>query len=157
VATVHDQLWRQADASEVDLASYLSSLAAAVATAAPRHATVVEVEPAMVSAGLAVPLGLLVNELVANAYKYAYAPGEEGEVRVAGKRTTKEHYRLEVSDLGRGLPSEFNLGRSRTSLGMRVVTSMAAQLNGTLTVSPAEPGIRFTLEFPLRGLSERTA
>ena len=81
MATVHDQLWRQADASEVDLASYLSSLAAAVATAAPRHATVVEVEPAMVSAGLAVPLGLLVNELVANAYKYAYAPGEEGEVR----------------------------------------------------------------------------
>ncbi len=100
----------------------------------------VEVESAMVSADLAIPLGLPVNELVTNAYKYAYAPGKEGEARVASTRTTKEHYRLEVSDLGRGLPSDFDLGCSRTSLGTRVVTSMAAQLNGTLTVSPAEPG-----------------
>lgn len=150
VATVHDQLWRQADASEVDLASFLSSLAAAIATAAPRHTTTVEVEPAIVSADLAVPLGLLVNELVTNAYKYAYAPGEEGEVRVAGKHVAEGRYRLEVSDLGRGLPGDFDLGRSRTSLGMRIVTNMATQLNGTLTVRPADPGTRFTLEFPLK-------
>ena len=156
VAMVHDQLWRQTGASEVDLASFLSSLAAAIATAAPRHTTIVEVEPAVVSADLAVPLGLLVNELVTNAYKYAYAPGEEGEVRVTGKHMmAKGRYRLEVSDMGRGLPSDSDLGRSRTSLGMRIVTNMAAQINGTLTISPAEPGTRFMLEFPLKESSQR--
>lgn len=156
VATVHDQLWREADASEVDLASFLSNLAAAIATAAPRHATVVNVEPAAVSADLAVPLGLLVNELVTNAYKYAYVSGEEGEVRVDGKHVAEGRYRIEVSDAGRGLPSDFDPGRSRASLGMRIVTRMAAQLNGALTVSPAEPGTRFRLEFPLKASSPPT-
>jgi len=157
VATVHDQLWRQADASEVDLASFLSSLAAAIATSAPRHATVVDVEPVVVSADLAVPLGLLVNELVTNAYKYAYPPGHEGEVRITGAHVAGGCYRLAVSDRGRGLPSGFDLRRSRASLGMRVVTSMAAQLSGHLTVGTGEPGARFAVEFPLKETSWQAA
>lgn len=151
VATVHDQLWRQADAREIELAPFLSNLAAAVATAAPRHATIVDVEPAIVSADAAVPIGLLVNELVTNAYKHAYAPGTAGEVRIAGHRTQEQRYELEVADSGRGLPGDFDLGKSsRGSLGMRVIKSLATQLRGTLKVSSAQPGARFTVEFPLK-------
>jgi PAS domain S-box-containing protein len=150
VATVHDQLWRQADAREIELAPFLSNLAAAVATAAPRHATVVDVEPAVVSADAAVPIGLLVNELVINAYKHAYAAGNEGEVRIAGRRVKEQWYELAVSDAGRGLPSDFNLRGARSSLGMRVVTNLATQLSGTLQVSAAHPGTRFTVEFPIK-------
>jgi PAS domain S-box-containing protein len=156
VATVHDRLWRQSDASEVDLASFLSSLAAAIGTSGAQHATVVEVEPALVSADLAVRLGLLINELVTNAYKYAYAPGEDGEVRVAGQHTTDGRYRVDVSDLGRGLPTGFDLSQPRSSFGMRVITSVASQLNGNLALSPTDRGTRFTLEFPLTE-SSRTA
>lgn len=157
VATVHDQLRRQADASEVDLASFLSNLAAAISAAAPQHATIVEVEPAVVSADLAVPLGLLVNELVTNAYKYAYAPGEEGEVRIDGRHVLEGRYHLEVSDMGVGLPGDFDVSQSRRSLGMRIATSMAAQLNRILKVNPAESGTRFMLEFPLKKPSRWTA
>jgi two-component sensor histidine kinase len=135
----------------------LSNLSAAIGTAMPQHVTAVELlEPVVVSADLAVPLGLLVNELVTNAHKYAYAAGEEGEVRVVGKHAIHGRYRVEVSDLGRGLPSDFDLNRSGTSFGMRVVTSIAAQLNGNLAVSPTERGTHFTFEFPLTESSSRT-
>ena len=149
VATVHDQLWRQPDAREIDLAPFLSNLGAALATAAPQHATIVEVEPAVVSADVAVAIGLLVNELVTNAYKYAFAGDERGEVRIAGTWGPAGRYKLEVSDSGRGLPDGFDLAGSRTSLGMRVVSNLARQLRGELTAGAAGPGARFTLIFPL--------
>ncbi len=104
VATVHDQLWRQADAQAVNLSSFLPSLTGAIAATAPKHKTIVEVEPAMVSADKAVSIGLLVNELVSNAYKYAYLEGDEGEVRVSGRLIEEGLYHLEVSDHGVGLP-----------------------------------------------------
>ncbi|NEX93801.1 histidine kinase dimerization/phosphoacceptor domain -containing protein, partial [Caulobacter sp. 17J65-9] len=149
VARVHDQLWRGAGMREIDLSAFLTDLCAAVAGTAPQHATRVEAEPAVVSADLAVPLGLLVNELLTNAYKYAYPEGEGGEVQVKGAAAPGGRYRLEVSDRGRGLPADFDLAGTRESLGMRVVTSLAAQLGGELTADSAEPGARFTLEFPL--------
>ncbi|MBO9621439.1 MAG: PAS domain-containing protein [Sphingomonas sp.] len=150
VATVHDQLWRQADAREVDLAPFLSNLGTTIAASSPNHVTRVDVAPAVVSADMAVPVGLFVNELVTNAYKHAYPPGEEGEVRILGRRLSGGRYRLEVSDSGRGLPEGFNLDRARSSLGIRVITSLARQLGGELEAGSANPGARFTLVFTLK-------
>jgi PAS domain S-box-containing protein len=149
IATVHDQLWREADAREIDLAPFLSNLAAAIAIAAPQHATVAEIEPAIVSADMAVPIGLFVNELVTNAYKYAYADEEKGEVRITGAHAAEGQYRIDVADCGRGLPADFDLGKTRGSLGMRVVTSLAQQLGGELRVAASPPGAHFTMTFPL--------
>jgi len=153
VAIVHDQLWREADAREIDLAPFLSNLAAAIATTAPKHDTIVQVDPVIVSADQAVPIGLFVNELVTNAYKHAYVEGEEGEVRITGKRISPDDYRLQVSDAGRGLPADFDLEQGRTSLGIRVITKLARQLDGHLTAERAEPGARFTLQFPVAVVS----
>ncbi|ACL61415.1 sensor histidine kinase [Methylobacterium nodulans] len=150
VARVHDQLWRGAGTRDIDLRPFLCDLCSAVGTTAPRHSTVCHAEPAIVSADLAVPLGLFVNELLTNAYKYAYPAGEEGEVRVLGTNLPDGRYRLEVSDAGRGLPPGFDLAKSRESLGMRVITRLAAQLGGELTAGAAEPGARFILVFLLR-------
>jgi two-component sensor histidine kinase len=91
----------------------------------------------------------MVNELLTNAYKYAYAEGAEGEVRVIGACEPGGRYRLEVADSGVGLPPGFDLAKSRDSLGMKVITALAAQLGGELTAGSAEPGARFTLVFPL--------
>lgn len=149
VARVHDLLWRQAGTREIDLEPFLCDVSATVATAAPRHHTLCRADPAVVSADLAVPLGLLVNELLTNAYKHAYPEGAEGEVRLSGTRAGPDRYRLEVADSGVGLPPGFDLAAARESLGMRVVTSLAAQLGGELTAGLAEPGARFSLVFSL--------
>lgn len=156
VATVHNQLFREADAREIDLAPFLSNLAAAVATSAPRHETIVDAEPATVSADVAIPIGLFVNELLTNAYKYAYPEGKEGEVRIEGERTGDGRYRLAVSDRGVGLPEGFDLERAGDSLGMKVVNTLAKQLDGELTVRSGGPGARFALVFPTSAVAPAT-
>jgi PAS domain S-box-containing protein len=148
VATVHDQLWRQADAREVDLKPFLTNLATALAEGAPRHRTIVDVDETLVSADMAVPIGLLVNELVTNAYKYAYPAGSQGVVHVLG-RATDGHYRLEVSDRGKGLPPGFDIRQSGGSLGMRVISTLARQLRASIEAASSEPGARFVLSFPV--------
>jgi PAS domain S-box-containing protein len=150
VARVHDLLWRHAGTREIDLEPFLDGLCEAVAAAAPRHHTTCSAAPARVSADLAVPIGVLVNELLTNAYKYAYPEGAEGEVRLSGTRAAEDRYRLEVADRGVGLPTGFDLARTGNSLGLRVITSLAAQLRGDLTVGSAEPGARFAIEFPIQ-------
>ncbi|WP_052954945.1 PAS domain-containing protein [Microvirga vignae] len=150
VARVHDQLWRGAGTRDIDLRPFLSDMCSAVGATAPRHSTVCRAEPAIVSADLAVPIGLFVNELLTNAYKHAYPEDQDGEVRVLGTNLPNGYYRLEVSDAGRGLPPGFDLAESRGSLGMRVITSLAAQLGGELAAGSAEPGARFSLVFPLQ-------
>ena len=151
---MHDQLFGQADAREINLEPFLCNLASAISTAAPEHRTIARIRPATVPADMAVPLGLLVNELVTNAYKYAYPEGEGGEVRITGEALDEGRYRLEVSDSGRGLPEGFDVTRSSgPSLGMRVITTLSKQLEGELTAGSAEPGARFRLVFPLKAPS----
>ena len=156
VATVHDQLWRQSDAREIDLEPFLTNLASALAASAPRHRTTVEVEPAIVSADMAVPIGLLVNELVTNAYKYAYPNEAEGEVRIVGS-IDGNRYSIEVADFGRGLPPDFDMNKAGASLGMRVVSTLAKQLDADITATAASPGARFVIDFPLSEKAEAAA
>jgi PAS domain S-box-containing protein len=157
VASVHDQLWRSADTREIDLQSFLSDLCASIAEAAPGHKTVCGIEPAVVSTELAVPIGLFVNELLTNAYKYAYPEGQEGEVRLLGTSEPDGRYRLEVADSGRGLPADFDpaeIAKRGKSFGMQVITSLAVQLGGELTTRSAGPGASFSLVFPLSPLAD---
>lgn len=149
VSQVHDQLWRDERTREIDLRPFLCDLCESVALSSPAHYTSCDAEPAMVSADMAVPLGVLVNELLTNAYKYAYPEGGGGEVRLCGVRLPEGRYRLEVADSGHGLPADFELGPKEGSLGMRVITRLAAQLGGELTAGCAGPGAKFTLIFPL--------
>jgi PAS domain S-box-containing protein len=152
VASVHDQLWRSAGAREIDLQPFLSDLCASVAATAPSRTTVWRIEPAIIDTELAVPVGLFVNELLTNAYKHAYAQGEEGEVRVLGTREPDGRYRLEVADSGRGLPPGFDpaeAGKRGKSLGMRVISSLARQLGGELMTKSGGPGASFSVVFPL--------
>jgi two-component system, sensor histidine kinase PdtaS len=102
----------------------------------------------MISADKAIPLGLLINELVTNAAKHAYPDGS-GEIRVSGEqRGTDLH--VEVSDLGIGLPKDFNIDQPRTSLGFKVIKSLRAQLEGRIAVASNTPkGVNVQLDIPL--------
>lgn len=149
VGSVHQQLSRSAGTPEIDLQPFLSDLCSSVAMTAPRHKTVCRVESAVVSSERAIPVGLFINELLTNAYKYAYPEGEEGEVRILGTRELEGRYRLEVSDSGRGVPADFDPAKMGKSFGMRVITSLAGQLGGELITRSTGPGASFSLVFPL--------
>ncbi|MBE7246081.1 MAG: sensor histidine kinase, partial [Actinomycetospora chiangmaiensis] len=107
--------------------------------------------PQRISADRAIPIGLLVNELVTNALKYAYPPEthpEGGEIRVRAEPRPGGLV-VEVADDGAGLPPGFEIGRASKSLGMRVVGSLTRQLGGQLTTPETPRGACFRLEVPL--------
>jgi two-component sensor histidine kinase len=144
IAQVHDRLWRHNEMRSVNLVEFLGELCIKLRETAPRFTVECSIDPIIVPTDFAVPLGLLVNELVTNAFKYAYPEGS-GEVRVALTADSPERLRLEVSDTGVGLPPDFNPTRSR-SLGMRLVANLTRQLGGHLKWTDAQPGTRFVLE-----------
>jgi two-component sensor histidine kinase len=143
IAEVHDQLWRRGDVRQVDLSEFLGDLCEKLQETAPQHRLVFEgAGPILAPTDQAVPLGLLVNELVTNAFKYAY-PAGPGEVRVSLRREGSGRILLEVADCGRGLPPDFDLARPNGSLGMRLIRGFARQLGADMQVSSVG-GARFT-------------
>jgi two-component sensor histidine kinase len=144
IAQVHDRLWRHNEMRSVNLAEFLGELCVKLRESAPHFTVGCSIDPVIVPTDLAVPLGLLVNELVTNAFKYAYLEAP-GEVRVELTSDSPERLRLEVSDHGVGLPLDFDPARAR-SLGMRLVASLTRQLGGRLEWQDARPGTRFVLD-----------
>lgn len=92
----------------------------------------------------AVTVGLLVNELVTNAVKYAFDSGS-GSIRV-GLRRVEDRLLLTVEDQGRGLPVDFDPAAT-SSLGARLISSLSRQLGGEPEWTNSEAGDTFSLEF----------
>jgi two-component sensor histidine kinase len=78
----------------------------------------------------AIPLGLMVNELISNAIKYAFPDDRRGEI-VIDITKDKNEISLLVRDNGVGIPENFDL-RNAKSLGLRLVNSLVEQLQGTV-------------------------
>ncbi|MBL6459114.1 sensor histidine kinase [Belnapia sp. T6] len=151
VARVHDSLQQSADIESVDLGETLrrlcDDLAAGVAGAAQRLE--VEADSGLtVSSRTAVALSLVATELVTNALKYAYGPGEPGRVEVSAKARPSGGVEVRVCDFGRGLPPNWAT-RPRSDgggLGMRVIRVMLERIGAELEVGSAEgPGTCFTV------------
>lgn len=147
VAQVHDQLWRQPELGFVNLREFVSALCVNLRSALPGHRLSVSVGEMLLEADRAIPLGLLVTELVTNAGKYAYPDGS-GEIRIVVEPDS-EGFTLSVADDGVGLLADFDLEReSRTSLGMKIIRSLCGQLAGSVEVRRGEPGAAFSFRIP---------
>lgn len=144
IARVHDRLWRSNEVSSIDLSEFVSELCATLQETVPQHILTCEVEPVVVTTDRAIAIGLMVNELVTNAAKYAYSNGP-GEILIKLSTPTERLVRLEVSDRGEGLPRNLDPSRSK-SLGMRLVSSLTRQLGGRTEWQDAQPGTRIVLE-----------
>jgi two-component sensor histidine kinase len=88
---------------------------------------------------------LIINELISNALKHAFPWNREGTVRVFLRPAEASRYRLVVSDDGVGFPAGLDLRKAET-LGLQIVTMLAEQLDGTVSVN-REGGTAFTVEF----------
>ncbi|HEX8529492.1 MAG TPA: sensor histidine kinase, partial [Cytophagales bacterium] len=94
---------------------------------------------------LAVPLGLIINEAITNAFKYAFPDGRSGTVTLNLYRLSRKTYQLTIEDDGVGLPAGYNPARSR-SLGMTLMHGFSDQLGGALTITSAR-GLSISLVF----------
>jgi len=147
IAHVHQSLSHGREKGMVDFAAYLSGLCDRLQNALTeggRVRIVVEAQPMDIEAERAVPLGMVVNELVTNGVKYAYPPLQEGEITVR-LQTTDTGPVLTVSDVGVGLPN--GVETKSDGLGFPIVQSMVRQVGGTLTIR-REAGTSFEITLP---------
>lgn len=112
-----------------------------------RVKVIVDAEPIPLLRTSSIPLGLVMNELIANACKHAY-PGGEGTVRVTLRSDGSRVY-LSVADDGAQMPAELDASSRKGSMGLRIVRNMTLQLGGEHRVIPAETGKTIQVDFPL--------
>lgn len=150
IGQVHRRLYTSDDVEAVDMAAYLEALvhelqdSLAAALGARLSLTA---DPIVLDTDRAVSLGVIVNELITNACKYAYAPGESGEVRISLLKDGDHALKLVVEDDGPGLaPGSAAEG---TGLGARVIGAMADSLGAQLVYDPNHRGVRVSLTAPL--------
>jgi PAS domain S-box-containing protein len=152
IAHIHQRLYRDQDFQRINFGAFLSELCADLQGTAPQCSLEVRSPDFRVTTDRAIPLALVVNELVTNAFKYAY-PTVDGES--AGGRVTVGVRLLEggkivitVEDEGVGLPEDFTIAGGR-NLGMLLIGSLLTQLSGTLDVRAGGGGACFSVTVPI--------
>ncbi|NBW07073.1 MAG: response regulator [Caulobacteraceae bacterium] len=150
VAHVHRRLYTSGDMSSVAMDEYLAGLIDELSKSlGPDEGSptlVLEVAPMRVSTDQAVSLGVVVTELVTNAVKYAYAPGQGGEIRVILKPDADGRALLTVEDDGPGMGEGAPKG---TGLGGKIISAMASGLRSVVEFDQAHKGVRARLAFDL--------
>ncbi len=146
---LHEKLYQSENVTEIDLEGYLRTLTGEISRMNTRQSAPVEIRISVsdVKLGLdtALPCGLIVTELVSNSLKYAFPDGRAGTIVVSVGKTNQGEYSLVVWDNGIGLPPGLDVAKA-TSLGLRLVTMLSDQLNGTLAIS-GEEGTRTEIRF----------
>jgi PAS domain S-box-containing protein len=148
MALVHDMLYRSQDLARVDFPEYVRTLVVQLFrsyNATGRIRPVVELEPIVFGVDLAVPCGLIINELVSNALKHAFPGDRHGELRV-GMTAADGGYRLAVQDDGIGLPPKLDHLHTDT-LGLELVRMLTEQIGGRLRLDRGS-GTGFVVEIP---------
>jgi two-component sensor histidine kinase len=148
VATVHDHLHHAVDDDTARADQFLTNLVGELSKNRPMHLKSIDVDAdaTRLTSDRVMALGLTVNEIISNAIKHAFAPGDAGVIKVSF-RTLDGESMLRISDNGKGLPENFAASQS-TGLGMRVVNGTAQQLGGTLAFESGIGGTTFTVRFP---------
>jgi len=150
MAIVHEKLYQSDTLSEIPMDEYIVDLAVVIrdmfASGNTDIKMVTDIDNVSFNIMQAVPCGLLLNELIVNAYKYAFKGRDEGEILVQLEKDDSR-VKLVVQDDGVGLPDDFDIDEL-SSLGMSLVHNLSMQLGANLDIE-REHGTRFELNFDL--------
>ena len=100
---------------------------------------------------IAVSLGMIINELISNSFKYAFQGRDKGEIRIrfCREKGSNTHFVLTVSDNGIGIPEELDI-EDLDSLGLQLVTTLVNQLDGELELK-RDNGTEFIIRLSVTG------
>ena len=151
MALIHDKLYRSKSLAGIYLPDYVQDLTYNLLfTYAFRKniATRVDIAPISLDIDNAMPVGLIVNELVSNSLKHAFPGAMEGSITVEVREEGKEII-LVVADDGVGFPADMDF-RTTESLGMQLVVTLVEQLDGTIEIA-RDRGTKFCIVFKAPG------
>jgi two-component sensor histidine kinase len=149
MALIHETLCQMGDVAHVNGDEYVRELAHFLSGSygiGDRVRVRVEATNVLLGLDIAVPCGLIINELVSNALKHAFPDGRKGEVRIAMAAGPAGCVTLTVADNGAGLPPDLDWQTAR-SLGMHLVRRLVQQIGGQMHVRSGGAGTTFTVTF----------
>lgn len=149
MAVVHEQLYQSDDLSDIDFAKYIerliNNLFLSYNSQQSGIKSITNLEHCYLNIETAIPAGLLINEIITNAFKHAF-PNGKGGIKIELKVSKNQKINLTISDNGKGLPSNLNWEES-PSLGLRLVRLLSQQIEAEIKVKTSKKGTSFSLEF----------
>jgi len=149
MALIHERLYQSKNLASIDFDEYVKSLCSYLIRSYNPQCVRLEITIGRISLPInaAIPCGLIINELVSNALKYAFKGGTEGTIDVGMELTADKKAILTVRDTGVGFPDGLDFRNTQT-LGMQLVNTLTAQINGTIALD-RKNGTAFSITFPL--------
>jgi two-component system, sensor histidine kinase PdtaS len=136
MALIHESLYKTENMARINSADYLANLVRYLGTSYNKSQVRVEtsIDEIFLDVDIAIPVGLIVNELVSNAFKYAFPFRAEGLIKIELMKHSSSTYKLKIEDNGIGLPVEWS-ELSSHSLGLQLVKTLVKQLKAQLDVT----------------------
>lgn len=145
---IHESLYQTKDFTHISFDSYITTLVTNLVHSYEIRSNQIkldlEIDKVELALDQAIPCGLILNELITNALKYAYPNGEKGVISIKVK-SDDNNIQISVKDFGVGLPEGFNIAES-DSLGLSLVETLVSQLDGQCTVK-TNKGTEFLVIF----------
>ncbi|MCC5598726.1 PAS domain S-box protein [Nostoc favosum] len=149
IALVHEKLYRSEDLADIDFAQYIPDLTThlfdSYNVSSSQIQLKIQVDNASLDIETAIPCGLIINELVSNALKYAFVGNRRGEIEVKFYQESESTLALIIRDNGIGLPENFDSKKAKT-LGITLVQGLVKQLRGKLEID-SHHGTQFKITF----------
>ncbi|MFN6480396.1 PAS domain S-box protein [Nostoc sp. DedQUE07] len=149
IALVHEKLYRSEDLADIDFAQYIPDLTThlfdSYNVSSSQIQLHIQVDNASLDIETAIPCGLIINELVSNALKYAFVGNRGGKIEVKFYQEPASTLTLIIRDNGVGLPENFDSKKTKT-LGITLVQGLVKQLRGKLEID-SQQGTEFKITF----------
>jgi len=151
MALIHERFYQSDGISQIDFDDYSRKLIEHLYSSFkinPNTIVVdIKIENVKLDIDTAVPCGLIINEIVSNAFKHAFKEGDKGVVQIRLQNTTEGEYYLEIKDNGVGMSADFNL-ETADSLGFQLIQALSDQLDGKLELlTSPNKGLTYKLNF----------
>jgi two-component sensor histidine kinase len=152
MALIHEKLYRSKDLARIKFSDYIEDMADSIYKTYGLNFDQIKlkqnIEKTSFSIDVAIPCGLIVNELLSNSLKHAFPENREGEISVTLVTNDKDEIELTVGDNGVGMPEGLNF-RHTDSLGMNLINGLVTQLQGKIELH-TEKGTEFRITFARR-------
>ena len=153
MALVHESLYKSKDLANIDFNEYIKYLAQTLFRSygvnREKISLKLNLERVMLKIDKAIPCGLIVNELILNSLKHAFADGDKGEIQVSLLLINDNETELTVSDNGIGVPEGIDFNNSE-SFGLKLVNILTDQIDGKLYLDQSK-GTKFQIRFSVQG------
>ena len=147
MALVHERMYRSEEISRISFKDYIKFLVSHLFGFYGVHnrqvSSLISMEDFPIEIDMAIPLGLIMTELVSNSLKYAFPDGRKGVISIAGSCENTHTFRFVVKDNGIGIPGDLDW-KNPDTLGLRLVNSLVTQLNGMIELDRTG-GTMFTI------------